>query len=229
LTGSAAHLATVGVIAILITALVTAARMRPGRWTRYAAWVLGAVVCVNEASWWVWLAMHHSWSAGYDLPLQLCDLAAITATLALWLQTQTLVELTYFWGIAGTANGLITPDVSEGFPSFPFLQYFIAHGSIVAAALFLVVGLRMAPRPGAVRRVIALTLCAVVVAALANLVTGGNYFYLQRTPGVRSALNYLGPWPLYIPAAGGVAVALFVLLDLPFWRGRRRRPARASS
>jgi uncharacterized membrane protein YwaF len=34
----------------------------------------------------------------------------------------------------------------------------------------------------------------------------------------------LGPWPWYIVTAAAVAVVLFVLLDVPFWYSRRRRP-----
>jgi hypothetical integral membrane protein (TIGR02206 family) len=228
-TFSATHLVTLGVIATLITALVAAARWWPGPWTLHAARVLGLVVITDEASFWMWLWLHHTWSAGYALPLQLCDLAAIVSWLALWLRTPMLVELTYFWGIAGTANGLITPDISDPFPSFGFLQYFILHGGIVAAALFLVVGLKITPRRGAVLRVFGLTACLLVFDAIANLLTDGNYLYLERTPGVRSVLNLLGPWPWYIPAAAVVALALFMLLDEPFRRGRIRRRSPPSS
>jgi hypothetical integral membrane protein (TIGR02206 family) len=220
------HLVTLGVIAACIAALVTAARLRPGAWTEPACRGLAVLILANECSWWVWLAFQHTWSASYALPLQLCDVVAFVSAAALWFLHPLLVELTYFWGLAGTANGLISPDLTDHFPGYLFLQYFIAHGAIVAAALLLVVGLQIAPRQGAVPRVLALTLALVVFDAGANLVTGGNYMYLRRTPGVASLLDLMGPWPLYIVEAAGLALAIFVALDLPF-AIRRHRPRNA--
>lgn len=216
------HLLTLAVIALCIGTLVIAARLRPGPWTVAACRVLAAVILVNECSWWVWLGFHHVWSASYALPLQLCDVVAFISAAALWFRYPLLVELTYFWGLAGTANGLISPDVADHFPSYPFLQYFIAHGAIVAAALLLVVGLRITPRQGAVARVMALTLALVAVDAGVNLLTGGNYMYLRHTPGVPNLLDVMGLWPWYIVGAAGLALAIFFALDLPFAIRRHR-------
>lgn len=219
---TAEHMTTLGVIAICIVGLVTAARVRPGQWTVVAGRSLALGILINECGWWVWLAEQHTWSASYALPLQLCDVVAFVAAGALWFRHPLLVELTYFWGLAGTANGLISPDVQDHFPGYLFLQYFIAHGAIVAAALFLVVGLRITPRRGALLRVVALTLALAAIDAVVNLVTGGNYMYLRHTPGVASLLDVMGPWPWYILTAAGLAVVIFLCLDLPFAIGRRR-------
>lgn len=225
------HLVTLGVIALGIGALVTATRMWPvsaassvaGRgWTVTACRSLAVLILANECSWWVWLGLQHTLSASYALPLQLCDVVAFVAAAALWFRHPLFVELTYFWGLAGTANGLISPDLAGHFPSYVFLQYFIAHGAIVAAALLLVVGLRITPRRFAVARVIALTVALAAVAAGANFLTGGNYMYLQHTPGVPNLLDVMGPWPWYVVAAAGLAVAIFVALDLPFAINRHR-------
>ena len=220
---STEHLLTVAVIGAVIAGLVVAARRRPGPWTVWACRVLAVVILGNEAAWWIWLAQHGTWSASYALPFQLCDVAGVVSAAALWTRQPLLVELTYFWGLAGTANGLITPDVSDHFPTFGFMQYFIAHGTIVAAALLLVVGLRLAPRRGAVLRVFGLTVGLLVLDAGINLVTGGNYLYLRHTPGAHSLLDVLGPWPWYIVGAAGLALAIFFVLDLPFIATRRSR------
>jgi hypothetical integral membrane protein (TIGR02206 family) len=217
------HLVTLAVIAAVISSLVVAARLRPGPWTVFPCRILAIVIVANEAAWWVWLAGHGTWSASYALPFQLCDVAAVVSAAALWFRQPLLIELTYFWGLAGTANGLITPDISDHFPSFGFMQYFIAHGAIVAAALFLVIGLKLTPRPGAVVRVFGLTFGLLVLDASINLLTGGNYMYLRHTPGAHSLLDMLGPWPLYIVGAATLALVLFAILDLPFALSRRRR------
>jgi hypothetical integral membrane protein (TIGR02206 family) len=216
------HLATLGVITGCIAALVIAARLRPGAWMVPACRAVAVLIVVNECGWWVWLAFQHTWSASYALPLQLCDVVAFVSAAALWTRRPLLVELTYFWGLAGTANGLISPDVPTHFPSYLFLQYFIAHGTIVAAALLLVVGLRITPRRGAVARVFGLTVVLAAIDAVVNLIVGSNYLYLRHTPDVPNLLDLLGPWPWYIVAAAGLALVIFTVLDLPFWIGRRR-------
>ncbi len=220
---STEHLLTLAVTAAVTATLVAAARLRPGPWTMVACRMLAVIILANEAAWWVWLSAQGTWSLSYALPLQLCDVAAVVSAAALWFRKPLLVELTYFWGLAGTANGLITPDITDHFPSFLFMQYFIGHGTIVAAALLLVIGLKMAPRQGAVVRVFGLTFGLLVLDAAVNLVTGGNYLYLRHTPAAHSLLDVLGPWPWYIAGATAVALVLFVLLDLPFALGRRRR------
>ena len=224
------HGMTIAVSAAMIAALVAAARLRPGAWVVVACRVLAIVIVTNEASWSVWAAIHHVWAVNYALPLQLCDIAAFVSAAALWYRRPLLVELTYFWGLAGTTNGIITPDLGEHFPSYLFLQYYIAHGAIVGAALLLVVGLRIAPRPWAAVRMVGFTAGLAVFDGVTDVVTNGNYMYLRHAPGVHSLLDLMGPWPWYLLTASALALVFFVVLDLPFTIGRRiaaRRLVRA--
>jgi hypothetical integral membrane protein (TIGR02206 family) len=223
--GVSEHIQTLAVIAVLIAALVVAARLRPGVWTVPAGRVLAIVIVANEMSWWVWLAFQHTWSLSYALPLHLCDVAAFVAAAALWTRRPLLVELTYFWGLAGTSNSLFTPNITDHFPSYLYFQFYIAHATIVAAALFLIIGLQITPRRGALSRVIALTLGLAAVDSVVNFVTGGNYMFLRQAPGVHSLLDLMGPWPWYVVGAAALALALFAALDLPFAIGRRRMSA----
>jgi hypothetical integral membrane protein (TIGR02206 family) len=213
---SAEHLITVAVIAVVTAGLIIAAKVRPGRWTGIAAVVLGAVILVNESFYYVWIGLRGQFDLSWALPVQLCDVASVATALALWFRRQILVELTYFWGIAGTANGLLTPDISDHWPSYPYIQYFVQHGGIPCAALFLVIGLRIAPSTWAVARVYALTFGLLLVDALVNLLTNGDYMYLRRPPGVNNLLDLMGPWPWYIVGGAVLALVLFLILDAPF-------------
>lgn len=213
---SAEHLITVGVITAAIAVLVTAARVRPGRWTGVAAHALALLIVVNEVGWWVWAWQVNALSMQNNLPLFLCDIAAFVSAAALITRAPLLVEVTYFWGIAGTANGIISPDIGAHFPSYPFIQYFIQHGAIPAAALFLVVGLRIYPRPWAAVRVFALSVALVVVDAFANLLTNGNYMFLRSVPPGANLLDLFGPWPWYIVGGALLTVVFFAALDAPF-------------
>jgi hypothetical integral membrane protein (TIGR02206 family) len=147
------------------------------------------------------------------------------AAAACWTRVAVLVELTYFWGLAGTLQAVITPDLNAGFPHLVFFQYMVGHLGIVVAALYLVVGLRITPRPGAVLRVFAITLGYTAFVGLVDGLTGANYMFLRAPPGEWTLLKVLGPWPWYIGSAAGVALVLLLALDAPFWASRRRRAA----
>lgn len=199
-----------------------AARRWPGAWTVVVARIVGLILLADAVSYTVGLAVAGDWSARSSLPFALCDMAVLVAAAACWWQIPVLVELTYFWGLAGTLQGLVTPDLSVSFPHLVFWQYVGGHLGIVFAALFLVVGMRIVPRPGAVPRVFALTLGYTALVGAVDALTGANYMFLRRPPGEWTLLRLLGPWPWYVLSAAGVALVLLLALDAPFWPGRRR-------
>lgn len=99
----------------------------------------------------------------------------------------------------------------------------VGHVAIVTGALFLVVGLRITPRPGAVRRTYLVTATYSAFVGVVDWVSGANYMFLRHAPSTWTALRLLGPWPWYIVSAAAVAVVLLALLNLPFWYPRHRR------
>jgi hypothetical integral membrane protein (TIGR02206 family) len=222
---AAEHLGAIAVIALATSALVAAARRRPGPWTTTAARALAVLLVSAEVGWWIFLVASHANRSEllYALPFQFCDAAIFVAAIALWSRRQLLVEVTYFWGLAGTIQAIFTPDLPQHFPSFPFVQYYVAHGGVVAAALLLVVGLGQWPRRNAFAWVIALTIAYTAVVGLLDAATGANYMYLRAKPASATALDLMGPWPWYIVWAGLVGVGLFVILDAPFRVLRRAR------
>ncbi len=156
-----------------------------------------------------------------SLPLALCDAALVVAAVACWHPGWQLgVELTYFWGLAGTLQAVLTPDLSAPFPTLEFFEFVVGHLAIVTAALFLVVGLRREPRPGAVWRVYAITVGYTAAVGLFDWVTGSNYMYLRAIPRHLSLLSVLGPWPWYLVSAAALALVLLLILDAPFRRHR---------
>ena len=217
------HLLAVAAVAICAAALATAAKLRPGHWTRIAGFALAVLLVGAELGWWIYLAATGAKDAdlGTALPLQLCDAGIFIAAFALVLRTQLLVEMTYFWGLAGTIQAVITPDLPQHFPAFPYFQYYVAHGGIVTAAVFLVVGLGQWPRRGAVLKVLVVTFAYVLFVGAIDASTGANYMYLRSKPPA-SLLDLLGPWPWYIAWAGLIGVALLLVLDAPFRWLRRR-------
>jgi len=217
------HVGALVAIAASTALLVVAARRRPGPWLK----VLAAVLVVDEVSWWVFLlgGGQPGSQVALSLPLQLCDVAIFIAAAALWTRQQLLVEVTYFWGLAGTIQALLTPDLPQHFPSYPYFQYYIAHGGVVAAALILVVGLGQRPRRWAVARIASLTVAYAALVGFVDAVTGADYMYLRSKPPSATLLDFLGPWPWYILSATVIAAFLFAILDAPFRLRERRAEA----
>jgi hypothetical integral membrane protein (TIGR02206 family) len=215
------YVVTVALAFALGATLCVIARRRPGPWTRVPARVLALVLVSDAISWTISEIVAGTWSAATDLPLALCDVAVLVAAAACWWQTPILVELTYFWGLAGTLQAVITPDLGVGYPHLGFFQYLAGHLGIVMAAFYLVVGLRIAPRPGSVLRTFAITLVYTAFVGLVDALSGANYMFLRTPPGNWTLLSVLGPWPWYIASAAGVALILLAALDLPFWLARR--------
>jgi hypothetical integral membrane protein (TIGR02206 family) len=208
------HVGALLLIALVTAVLVWVARRRPGAWLR----VFALVLLADELSWWVFLAAGggEPGQRVQPLPLQLCDVAILVAAAALWTRRQALVEVTYFWALAGTIQALLTPDLPQHFPSYPYLQYYVAHGGVVAAALVLVVGLRLHPRPWAVVRVAGLTVAYAAFVGVVDAVTGADYMFLRGKPPSPTPLDLLGPWPVYIFGAALIGLVLFAVLDAPF-------------
>jgi hypothetical integral membrane protein (TIGR02206 family) len=148
--------------------------------------------------------------------VQLCDVGAFVAAAALVWRQLLLVEVAYFWGLGGSLQAVLTPDLQDHyFPSFPYLQFYVTHDLVILAALFLVIGLALRPRPSAVRRIFLLTLGFAAVVGLIDLVTGGNYMYL-RVPAPGSLLEVMGPWPWYIATGAVLTLVVLAILYAPF-------------
>jgi hypothetical integral membrane protein (TIGR02206 family) len=216
-----AYAAIVGIGALACTLAVLVARRRPTAGVRLAKGL--ALLLVAKQALWVYtsdVAIPFQWSFG--LPFQLCDFAVLVAIVACWWRTRWLVELLWFWALAGVSQALATPELSVGFPHLLFLQYLIGHVAVLCAAFLLVVGLGLTPRRGAVARVFGLTVAYAVVVGAVDALTGGDYLWLAAPPPTASLLSVLGPWPWYILSSAALALVLFVVLDLPFRAGRRR-------
>lgn len=218
-----AYWIAVAVGAAVCTVLCVQARRRPGRWVDVAGWALAALLLADAVVFVSTPVVDGYWSVQQSLPLALCDVALVLAALALirprWWP---LVELTYFWGLAGTLQAVATPDLSVRFPHLVFFEFVTGHLGIVIAALFLVVGRGLRPRTGAVPRVWLVTAAYMLLSGVFDALSGSNYNFLERLPDHGSLLSLLGPWPWYLVAAAGIAFVILLVLDLPFRRPRAR-------
>lgn len=175
----------------------------------------GAVFAVLAAALWL-LRLDNGFQADRDLPLWLCDIVFLLSVLCFFRpQPWALVMVTY-WGLAGTLQALITPDLLHGFPSKEYFLFFVGHSVIVVGVFFLLgknhhLDLATFPRVG--QAFGGLLLYTGVVGAL-DAAFGWNYGYLRAKPEGSSIVDYMGPWPWYIASALGFALFLFVLVAI---------------
>lgn len=204
---SAEHIAALAVTAI---AVAWAVRERPGpRAARALSLLMGAAFVAEQVA---YVAVGE-WSARVNLPLQLTDAVTLVSILALWRPRPALVELLWFWVLTGSLLATVTPDLAQPFPDVRYFTYFVVHAGAFVALAILVFGRGVWPRPGAMWRAYAATLAWAALAALGDLATGGNYMFLRHKPARASLLDLMGPWPIYIAAAGVLALALYAALE----------------
>ncbi len=216
-----AYWSAVVLAAVACTALCIVARRSPGPWRVVVARIIGVALLADAIAYTVGEVHAGTWTVKGSLPLALCNVAVLVAAAACWTRVHLLVELTYFWGLAGTLQAVITPDLNVGFPHLVFFEYLTGHLGIVLAALFLVVGMGIHPRRGAVPRVFAITAAYTAFVGLVDGLGGANYMFLRTPPSEWTVLRLLGPWPWYTVSAAAVALVLLILLDMPFWAERR--------
>lgn len=212
-------------LALAIVLAVCAPRAHPGRWVVPAARVLAFAIFAGWAGEYLADVLLGIWTTQYDLPLQLTDVISVTSILALLTRRALLIELAYFWSLTASLQATLTPDLSRSFPSVYYFTYFTYHIGAIVAACFLVLGCQQYPRPGAVRRVYAATFVFTIVAAIGDIVTGGNYMFLREKPEYSSLLNVMGPWPWYIASTAALALVLLLVVQvLTNWVHRRDIP-----
>ena len=151
------------------------------------------------------------------LPFQLCDWAMITVIVALWTARPSWTEVSYFWGIGGTFQAILTPNLQVGFPDIRFISFFVGHCGIVAGVIYLLIARRFRPTLGSVWRTLAWSQLYLFVTLAVAYLTNVNYGFLLHKPQAASILDYLSNtrW-LYLVELNGLALLFFAVLYAPF-------------
>jgi hypothetical integral membrane protein (TIGR02206 family) len=192
-----AHLAALALAVLfpLVASIITRGHPAGDRAVR---WFLAALLLGEWLAFYLVFGMRGwlEWNNG--LPLSLCDWAEGALIIALLSRNQLAYELGYFWGLGGTLQGLITPDLAYGFPDVRFLLFMANHAGIIASLLYLTLGTKLRPVPASLPRVILASLVYPVVAGAFDYALGANYGFLHDKGGHVSLLTLLAPWPWYI-------------------------------
>jgi len=220
------HIAAIAVTILVATTLpVWARRVGSPRLTRTIAWTIAIVLLVNEFAYYA-AGLYYEprdFLTEY-LPLHICGAATFLTAWVLVRPNRYLFEIAFFWGLAGTLQAVLTPNITEGFPSYWFFRFFLTHSGIVVGVAFATWGMRQRPGRWAVLRIFVITNLYMGVVALANWILGANYMFLRQPPVGDSPFFFL-PRPWYIVFLEFVGLAMVAALYLPFFLAERRRAA----
>jgi len=168
--------------------------------------------------WWNWNGL--DWRTG--LPLQLCDVNALMAPLALVTGWRWARATLYFWTAALTLQAFIQPALTADPASLVFWAFWTAHTIIAACAVYDLAALGFRPDWTDLRSVLMVGAAYAAVVAPVNHWLGSDYGYIGNPApdiAVPPFVVMLGPWPqravILVTLAGFVAVLLPWLLTAP--------------
>jgi hypothetical integral membrane protein (TIGR02206 family) len=214
-----AHLIGLSLVVVACFVVVLVGRRLDEQGRQYMRWGLLALIYLNEGSWQVWMLATGQWTIQGMLPLWLCSLVAWSMPLLLIWRSYRYFEWVYFMGPIGASLALLTPDLMNyGFPHFRFLEFFILHGTLIVAVIYMTAVEGFRPTWRSLPRVVIITNIYWLFCALVNSQIGSNYLYTHGKLPTPSLLDVLGPHPWYLLAMEGLGILLCLLLYLPFVR-----------
>lgn len=221
-----AHIITLLLI-VLLNIYLLRFKSKPESARHKVRLIMAAVLIANEIGWHVWNYATGQWNIQTMLPLHLCSVLVWTGALMLITKNYAIYEFSYFLGIAGALQALLTPDLGiYGFPHFRFYQTFISHGLIVTAAIYMTVVEGLRPSWKSLLRVTLWINVYMVIVFVINQLIGSNYLFIAHKPPTASILDMLPGWPVYILYMEAIGLVCCLLLYLPFaikdWRVKVR-------
>ena len=131
------------------------------------------------------------------LPVHLCSFAVFCSSFALLTKNRIAFELSFYWGLTGTLQALITPSPEQPFPHLEFIMFFISHSLVVLIVIWMIFVIRMKIGKYSWIRAFIVTNILAIIIGLLNLMLGANYMFLCKKPPVNHIL-LIGNEPFHI-------------------------------
>ncbi len=213
-----AHVITIALILCISALLPWLARASPQRHlVRPMAIGLAAILIAQDLGKLIYKAVVLQTPWAENLPFHLCDVALLVGALALLRSDRRLFQLLYYWGLAGTLQAILTPDLPVGFPDLRYLVFFFSHGLVIVAIAFGIGALGLRPTFGGIGlTLIATHVWALGVAAPFNYFFDTNYLFLCAKPTQASMMDAFGPWPWYLVVLDLVGLVSFLVYYAPW-------------
>src|SRR5881396_4040578 len=134
----APHLTVIFITIVLPFALAAVVRRtKSQRIERVIIVALSVVLILNYLAYLVFIRSRGVVDWRQMLPMQMCDWGMVVVIVAMWTRSQRWFEVAYFWGIGGTLQAVLTPNLRFGFPDFRFFSFFISHCGIIIGIILL--------------------------------------------------------------------------------------------
>lgn len=179
------------------------------------------IICVVGAFLQIFKLIYRSY-AGYvdfshDLPLHLCNILTLLMPFVVWFNLRKLWGITFFWIMAGCAQSIFTPTLTESMPHYEAMRYWAVHAIIILCALhgMVVYGYKL-NFYDALRSILAINVLAAILFPI-NLMLKANYMYLNAKPPGKTFYDLLGTWPGYIVTLEIIVILFFIAMVLPFY------------
>ncbi len=223
-TWGSQHLAVLAILILLSIALPRFAR----RWSsaRQVSFLRLAAVFISSTVV-IWSIIRLSlgdFNYKTDLPIDICNLLAVSLPFLFWKPSLKRFELFVYWVFLGTFVALLTPHLINGFPNYTFFKYWIVHGGLVFFFIYLSAVFEYIPSRKSILQSFMGLQFYFLFAVLVNLALGSNYVYLLGKPPTASPLDWFGPWPIYILVVDVIGLFIFALIWQLFqWTKRNRK------
>jgi len=153
------------------------------------------------------------WLLIHDLPLHMCGFATFLSAYALYTRNQMSFELTFFWGMGGALQSILTPDMSRFYTPYYFYISQISHAIIILNVLWMFITFKLKIGKFAIHRTVLITLVVMLFVGIFNYFISSNYFFLCEKPGSPSPF-LIGDWPVYIIFLILFGIGIMTVLDI---------------
>jgi len=154
------------------------------------------------------------------LPITVCGWAIIFCAFLVLTKNQTLLDIVYFWVLAGSIFGILTPTkiMFTGPTRFRYYQFWLEHtlGYITIAYMIFVHGMR--PNIKSIFKSYGCLLILGVIAIIANnMLPGANYLFMATTEDSASILDILPKnYVVRVILMAFIMACLFFVMYLPW-------------
>lgn len=158
---------------------------------------LVALLVLRELFFYGYLFYFGEFNAADSLPLHLCGISYICSLFALYSLNIFLFEFLLLLGIGGAIQSILTPELTHGYSTYLYLDYYISHATIIFTPMYLfyVLGVRL--RHKSYFRIWVLAHIILISVGLINVVLNSNYIYLCTPPKVDNPL-ITGGFPYHL-------------------------------
>lgn len=131
-----------------------------------------------------------------------------------------IFQIAYSWVMAGSLQGIFTPDLDQSFPHYYNIRYFVVHIGLVQSILYAIFVYGFRPKPSGILISLLVGDLYIMFVHLINLALGTNFVYTVSKPP-KTMLDALGEH--YLLEAQPLALLLFAIVYLPFLYGDVKR------